>query len=161
MDKGEQLLWTPEQEYARGSYMQKFMDYTARRADIRINNYEELWSWSVHNSETFWIYIADFFHVNLGNYSSVLSENNVDTSWFPGSLLNYANYVYSRRNSDKVAIIFTLFASRCFFVKSMSSTSSAISLTPLIPKSGEQDDHIAPIDAEARNAIMASGTFPI
>ena len=105
MDKGEQLLWTPEQEYARGSYMQKFMDYTARRADIRINNYEELWSWSVHNSETFWIYIADFFHVNLGNYSSVLSGNNVDTSWFPGSLVNYANYVYRRRNSDKVAII--------------------------------------------------------
>jgi acetoacetyl-CoA synthetase len=98
-------LWTPEPEYAKRSYMQKFMDYASIKTGNKIKDYSELWKWSIKNPETFWKAIADFYHVDLGNYKNTLSGENVNAKWFEGSKLNYAEYVYKKRNNKKIAII--------------------------------------------------------
>ncbi|WP_337860802.1 acetoacetate--CoA ligase [Ferroplasma sp.] len=98
-------LWAPDLEYAEESSMQKFIAHVKKNTDKNINNYSELWEWSVNNLQNFWTILADFYHISLENYKIELTGENVNARWFEGAKLNYAEYVYKSRNNDKIAII--------------------------------------------------------
>lgn len=105
MDTGAKKLWEPVNEYKEKSTMNQFLNYVNTNNHTNINSYKELWEWSVKNPEIFWGALADFSGLNLGEYSSILSGNNVNARWFEGAMVNYADRVYRMRDMEKAAII--------------------------------------------------------
>ncbi|AGO60128.1 acetoacetate--CoA ligase [Ferroplasma acidarmanus] len=105
MDAGVKTLWEPGNEYKEKSTMNQFLNYVNTNNHTNMNSYKELWEWSVKNPEIFWISLADFSGLDLGEYNSILSENNVNARWFEGARVNYADRVYRMRNIEKAAII--------------------------------------------------------
>lgn len=101
------VLWSPEPEVARQSAMARFaaqagFDFGAGTAD-----YHELWNWSVVDLEGFWSAIWQQF--GLDRYKTaetVLADESMPgAKWFPGTRLNFADYVLSRDDPDEVAVV--------------------------------------------------------
>ena len=105
MDTGAKKLWEPVNEYKEKSTMNQFLNYVNTNNHTNINSYKELWEWSVKNPEIFWGALADFSGLDLGEYNSILSGNNVNARWFEGAMVNYADRVYRMRDMEKAAII--------------------------------------------------------
>ncbi len=105
MDRENKLLWEPDNNYKINSAMFSFMKYINQKNDYNFQEYNDLWEWSVNHTEDFWIALAGFYGINTGNYEYVLRGENVNASWFKGSSLNYADYVYRNRHLNKTAVI--------------------------------------------------------
>ena len=105
MDNNSKLLWEPGKDFAKNSSMYRFIKYVNKRTGYHFHEYNELWEWSVKYTENFWTFLAEFYNLDIRDYESVLIGENVNSIWFMGSTLNYADYVYRNRNLDKTAII--------------------------------------------------------
>ena len=105
MENIPEMLWKPDKVFVQNSSMHRFIEYVNGRTDNHFQGYNELWEWSVNHTKNFWTLLAEFYHVELGSFESVLQGENVNSTWFKGSRLNYADYVYRNRNIDKTAII--------------------------------------------------------
>ena len=101
-------VWTPSQKQIDRSQMTKFMKYVNLSRHLSLNNYDDLYSWSIQNIPSFWESVWKFCEVK---YSTPYSEIVDDTSkmpgakWFTGSQLNYAENLLRFKDS-KPAIIF-------------------------------------------------------
>src|SRR5271157_1206344 len=97
------MLWEPEPSFARRTNMVTYMKWLEKRG-MRFDNYQELWSWSVENLESFWGSIWKYFEVADADYP-VLSEHKMPGArWFEGSELNFAEHVF-RDKKEGAAII--------------------------------------------------------
>lgn len=79
---------------------------------VKIDNYQDLWKWSVDRPEIFWSEVWDYTEIISSNKGShVLDRSELMDSipvWFKDSRLNFAeNLLWAKKNSDKVAIIAT------------------------------------------------------
>ena len=101
-------VWTPSQKQIDRSQMTKFMKYVNLSRHLSLNNYDDLYSWSIQDIPSFWETVWKFCEVK---YSTPYSEIVDDTSkmpgakWFTGSQLNYAENLLRFKDS-KPAIIF-------------------------------------------------------
>ena len=101
-------VWTPSQKQIDRSQMTKFMKYVNLSRHLSLNNYDDLYSWSIKDIPSFWESVWEFCEVK---YSTPYSEIVDDTSkmpgakWFTGSQLNYAENLLRFKDS-KPAIIF-------------------------------------------------------
>ena len=105
MSLEEQPLWVPDENYKKDSAMYRFIQYINNRYNLNFKSYNELWQWSINSMEDFWVSLSKFYDLNIENYQYIHRGENVNSTWFEGSQLNYANYVYRNRNLDKTAII--------------------------------------------------------
>ncbi|HMD79042.1 MAG TPA: acetoacetate--CoA ligase, partial [Nitrososphaerales archaeon] len=97
------MLWEPEPSFARRTNMVAYMKWLEKRG-MRFDNYQELWTWSVENIESFWGSVWKYFEVADADYP-VLSEHKMPgAQWFEGSELNFAEYVF-RSKRDGLAMI--------------------------------------------------------
>ncbi|WMT50450.1 MAG: acetoacetate--CoA ligase [Ferroplasma sp.] len=105
MDTRNSILWRPDERYIEDSIMYRFSQYITEKTGKNLMEYSKLWEWSVNNIDNFWAFLAEFFDINIGKYDYTLRGENVNATWFAGSRLNYANYVYRNRNLNKIAVI--------------------------------------------------------
>jgi acetoacetyl-CoA synthetase len=105
MSLEEQPLWVPDENYKKDSAMEHFLKYINHKYGYHFRNYQELWAWSVNNTEDFWVSLSGFYNLNIHGYKYIHRGQNVNSTWFEGSKLNYAGYVYRNRNLEKAAII--------------------------------------------------------
>jgi len=88
------LLWEP-----RGG--SKLADFMRER---RVEEYDELWRWSVEDLEGFWGELWDRFE--LGPRERVLaSESMPGAEWFPGTRVNYAEYLLRQARAGETAVV--------------------------------------------------------
>ena len=94
-----QILWKPSAEVKREAIITNFMNTLAKEKNVNLETYEELWEWSVNNIEDYWEFIWKYFNVKHSQgYEQVMrSSSMMDTKWFEGSSLNYAENIFKNK----------------------------------------------------------------
>lgn len=71
----------------------RYVRWLAAERDLRFDDYDALWEWSVAEPEDFWESIWDHFAVD-GDHERVLGSTEMPgAQWFPGSTVNYARHM--------------------------------------------------------------------
>lgn len=92
--KPGQLIWSPDQTTIDQSRINAFTRFVQQN-NININNYQELWEWSVTEPERFWELFTQYAGVQFSTLPQQIrsDEPMPDTRWFLGSTLNYARHL--------------------------------------------------------------------
>lgn len=105
-----ELLWTPREDFARGSRMARFMAWLNSERGHAFSSYEEMRTWSVADLRAFWAAIWDYFELSSPTrYAAVLDTDTMPGGkWFAGARVNYAEHVLRAGNGreDETAIFF-------------------------------------------------------
>ena len=102
------LLWQPSEERINQSNLYRFIRFVNDRFTLQLNNYAELYEWSVNNISDFWACMWDFAEIRYSKtYDRVLdqAETMPGNKWFEGARLNFAENLLRYRD-DRVALIF-------------------------------------------------------
>ena len=99
-------LWNPSKERIKNSNMSAFIRYVSRQTGAKIKSYDELYNWSVNETEEFWKSIWDVSGIiHSGRFKKVLSSNIMPgAKWFERAKLNFAENLLRYRD-NKTAII--------------------------------------------------------
>jgi acetoacetyl-CoA synthetase len=100
-------LWDPPAELVERSRMTEYIRWLEAERGLRLDDYHELWRWSVRDLDAFWDSIWDFFGVQAdGERGAVLASREMPgAEWFPGTRLNYAEHVFAGKGDDETAIL--------------------------------------------------------
>lgn len=103
-------LWKPDAALLETANLKKYMDWLFIKKGLYFNNYDELWSWSVTDLESFWESLWAYFSIKKKDaYTEVLNRGKGDfigTQWFERATLNYAEHVFRNRDKKRPAIWF-------------------------------------------------------
>ena len=101
-------LWEGSKAFKQNSHLHNYQEWLLKHHQLKINNYHELWKWSVDNVEDFWESIWNYFKIiSHSPYNKVLSGNKMPNyKWFEGATLNYAEHIFRDANPNENAIIF-------------------------------------------------------
>ena len=96
------ILWKPSKDQIENSQMDAFRLQVNSRFNINLNNYNELYDWSINNISDFWKAIWGYMAIEHSNdYSKIVDDPNKmpGAKWFPGVRMNYAeNLLKKSRN---------------------------------------------------------------
>lgn len=100
-------LWEPDPQVAAHSAIGDFMRTVAAEHHIRLDNYHDLWTWSVENLGEFWSTV--WRKNNVGGTPppspALASAVMPGAQWFPGARLNYVDEVFRDRNPASTAVL--------------------------------------------------------
>ncbi len=108
-------LWHPHSEQIRNSNLERFRRWLRENRSLDFDDCQSLFQWSVRNLETFWSAIVEYFDVRFTAPSDAVLRRDADpvnTKWFPGGTLNYAEHLLRFGSSrigaedDRPAILF-------------------------------------------------------
>jgi acetoacetyl-CoA synthetase len=110
MDKFRQLMQSKHQDIKLGMKWE-FCKSSITHLTICIDNYDELWRWSVKYPELFWSEVWDYTNIISSKKGGHVVDKSLDMDtipeWFNESRLNFAENLLWCRRSDKTAIIAT------------------------------------------------------
>ncbi|XP_072578770.1 acetoacetyl-CoA synthetase isoform X2 [Vulpes vulpes] len=100
-----QVMWEPD---GKSTHMHRFRAAAAAACGLALENYDDLYHWSVESYSDFW---AEFWKFS-GLVFSRMYDEVVDTTkgiadipeWFKGSRLNYAENLLQHKENDRVAL---------------------------------------------------------
>ena len=101
------ILWEPSQARIEQSNLTAFAQYC--QPSVLPVDYQSLWRWSVDRPNEFWGAIAKFTDlIAEGDLEPGISpgQTMLDTQWFPGTRLNYAENLLRTRPFDDEVIVF-------------------------------------------------------
>ncbi|KAI7861010.1 acetoacetate-CoA ligase [Circinella umbellata] len=102
-------LWKPSNP--EDTEMVKFRHYVNDKFNLKLQNYQELWQWSVDNPAVFWSNVWDYTNIiSSAKATEVLDSSlSMDTipEWFKGARLNFAENLLWCKSPDKVAMVVT------------------------------------------------------
>ncbi|MCU0419411.1 MAG: acetoacetate--CoA ligase [Cyclobacteriaceae bacterium] len=102
------LLWQPSAPVREQANLTHFMAWLKREKGRAFASYDELWSWSVLEVETFWEYLWDYFAIiHHGHYDRVCRGTMPETRWFDGTYLSYCEHVFRKGRPEQTAILAT------------------------------------------------------
>lgn len=108
-------LWHPPPEQIRNSNLARFRAWLRENRSLGFDDYQSLFQWSVGDLETFWSAISEYFEVRFTTAPEAVLRRDpdpVNTGWFPGGRLNYAEHLLRFGSStigaedDRPAILF-------------------------------------------------------
>jgi len=101
-------IWEPSEERKKNTNIAKFTNFVSKRYGQKLSGYDELYEWSTDNLADFWDSVWDFCEIRASRpHDSVITsaERMMDTKWFQGSRLNFAENLL-RYHDDQTALIF-------------------------------------------------------
>ncbi|NOZ03047.1 MAG: acetoacetate--CoA ligase [FCB group bacterium] len=101
-------MWAPSETTLKRSQMTKFRLYVNDRYQLALNNYHDLYTWSIENIPEFWESVWDFCDIlSSRRFESVVDDisNMPGARWFAGARLNFAENLLRFRD-EKPALIF-------------------------------------------------------
>ncbi|KAI9488917.1 acetoacetate-CoA ligase [Zychaea mexicana] len=104
-------LWKPS--HPEDTEMAKFRRHVNTKFNLQLQNYQELWQWSVDNAPAFWSTVWDYTNVIASVKSTdadILDQSlpmDAVPEWFKGARLNFAENLLWCKSSEKIAIIST------------------------------------------------------
>lgn len=101
------VLWTPRSDQIEPTRLAAYMHWLAAERGLSFDTYQDLWSWSVDELESFWQSIWDFFDVQAdGSCDPVLGVTTMPgAQWYPNARLNYAEHVFRCATNERPALI--------------------------------------------------------
>lgn len=84
------------------------MNWLESERNLKFDDYDQLWQWSVDEIGSFWESIKDYFKViEHGDPQIVHSDHLMpNVEWFAGSRINYAEHIFRNENSNHSSIVF-------------------------------------------------------
>lgn len=90
------LLWTPSKDRVANAGLTEFIQWLNQNYGLEIENYQQLWQWSVNDVGRFWQAIGKCYNVSSlppqtdkSQYQSPLANPSMPGSqWFQGTRLN-------------------------------------------------------------------------
>src|SRR5256714_1941572 len=106
VDDTPPIAWTPSPERIASATITRYREWLSETRGLALEDYADLWQWSVDELEDFWRSIWEFFEVDASEpYERVLTTREMPgAQWFPGARLSYAEHIFRRRADDEVAI---------------------------------------------------------
>uniref|UniRef100_UPI00214902C7 AMP-binding protein n=1 Tax=Endozoicomonas sp. SESOKO1 TaxID=2828742 RepID=UPI00214902C7 len=100
-------LWIPDQKTITSSNLQAFINHVKDVTGLLLEDYADLYQWSIEDRPAFWQQLAEFYRVQFHSQPSavVINDSMPDAQWFPDSTLNYAEHLLQRKD-NKTALIF-------------------------------------------------------
>jgi len=102
------LLWTPPAARFANSNLAQFQRWIEAEHGIAFAEYEDFWRWSTAEPEAFWAGIWRYFDILSDTpYDRVMSGSGMlDTRWFEGSRVNYAEHALRYEAKAPDAVVF-------------------------------------------------------
>jgi acetoacetyl-CoA synthetase len=106
--KAGDLLWTPTRERVANANITAYLAWLQRTRGLEFANYQDLWQWSVTETDAFWRSIWDYNNIIVTREpTSVLGRREMPgAQWFPGAELNFAENVMAREAPGEVALYY-------------------------------------------------------
>jgi len=101
-------MWEPSADLIKNANMTRFIDFVNKRYGLKVNSYNELHEWSVNYLSDFWAAMWDFGEIKASKpYDTIMvtGKHMIDTKWFPGARLNFAENMLRYRD-NQTALIF-------------------------------------------------------
>jgi acetoacetyl-CoA synthetase len=101
-------LWAPTSDFIHDSNISDYTRWLKDNKGLPFPGYEELWQWSVDQSDDFWTSLFQYFNIlHDGNIAQVTNGRPMpNTEWFQGISLSYAEHIFRRSSKSHPAIIF-------------------------------------------------------
>ncbi len=101
-------LWEPSEGHKRNANITRFIGLVNERYATKIDSFNGLHHWSINNLNEFWALVWEFCEIKASKpYDTVLTptERMMDTKWFQGARLNFAENLLRYRD-NRTALIF-------------------------------------------------------
>ncbi|NOZ51867.1 MAG: acetoacetate--CoA ligase [Gammaproteobacteria bacterium] len=104
-------LWSLDKKQQQHTNMWRFMSYVNRKSAQSLNNYQQLYQWSITCKASFWSLLWKFCDIqSSAPWDAVITQSDAFPyyQWFKGSRLNFAENLLrlSKKHQDKDAIVF-------------------------------------------------------
>jgi acetoacetyl-CoA synthetase len=88
-------LWEPSKEMKENARISDYMRWLGAEKHVDVEDYNDLWRWSVTDLEGFWASVWEYCGVEASQpYEAVLAKREMPgAEWFPGARLNYAEHI--------------------------------------------------------------------
>lgn len=108
------LLWQPTEEQINNAHISKFRNFVNLKYKIKLNDYNDLYNWSINYVANFWQSFWEFSDIiyseNYKNILTLMDKNNPNDirnyKWFEGAKLNFAENLLRFRD-DEIALIYS------------------------------------------------------
>jgi len=103
-------LWTPAKEVIESSNVFDFINFVNKKENLDLENYQEIYNWSIENIPRFWKLCWEYCRVIYSNkYEQVVDDLNKfpGARWFIGAKLNFAENLLKYRDSHKALISYS------------------------------------------------------
>ena len=151
------LLWKPDEDTYANSAIKNFADTIAKNCGIQINEYEDLWQWSINEKEKFWSTLLQFLGIRYsGNIDPVVTNDELiyDQKFFPNISLNYAENIILNLNNTPIIFInekgFRQEITKEEIIEKVSSLSSYLRSIGI-----KKGDRVAAISANTPNTLIS------
>lgn len=105
-----QLLWTPDNARIDRAQITKFLRWLDRELGLTFSDYNDLWRWSVTESNRFWRAIWDYFDIWGDAPAEVLHGTDMfKARWFLRARVNYAEHLLRHESvatSEEAALVY-------------------------------------------------------
>lgn len=103
----DEALWTPDSRTVERANVTAYLRWLRERRGLELNDYHELWRWSVEHLEDFWGSIWEFYGLDASSdYQHVLTERRMPgAQWFPGAKVNFARECFRRASAEQPALV--------------------------------------------------------
>lgn len=105
-------LWTPSSEYIQKSGLFNYQQFLESEKGRIFSSYHDLHQWSIDNLDEFWTSLLSYFDISYsGTYSQGVTLNSkstdfIDTQWFEGIELSYAEHIFKQTTTERPALKF-------------------------------------------------------
>jgi len=108
------LLWQPSEEQINNSHITKFRNFVNLKYNINLNDYNDLYNWSINYIANFWQSFWEFSDIiyseNYKNILTLVDKNNPNDirnyKWFDGAKLNFAENLLRFRD-EEIALLYS------------------------------------------------------
>ncbi|MDI6812610.1 MAG: acetoacetate--CoA ligase [Desulfitobacteriaceae bacterium] len=103
-----EVLWEPSKQRVQEANLTRFREFVNRKYGLTLQDYPELYAWSIQETAAFWAAIWEFGEIKASKpYTEVLTdgEDMLKARWFVGAELNFAENLLRFRD-EQTALIF-------------------------------------------------------
>ncbi|SNR93541.1 acetoacetyl-CoA synthetase [Haloechinothrix alba] len=109
-----EVLWRPDPAEVADTRMARFREWLRTNRAVDVDDYDQLWEWSVADIDEFWSACADYFGLRWHDRPERVRDGDrmPGVRWFPGGTLNYAEHALApgvggaAKADDELAVIF-------------------------------------------------------
>ena len=100
------IVWKPQDYHLKSSNIAKFISHINEKFLLEIDQYDQLYEWSINNPSIFWDNISKFCDINFSHQPKNILERHesfIGSKWFEGATLNFAENLLKHKD-DTLAI---------------------------------------------------------